>query len=31
VASGGVFTAVTSILNTNQTLYICNGTTIWES
>lgn len=31
VVSGGVFTAVTSILNTNQTLYICNGTAIWES
>ena len=30
-ASGGVFTSVTSILNTNQTLYLCVGTAIWES
>jgi hypothetical protein len=30
-ASGGVFTSVTSILNTNQTLYLCNGTAIWEA
>ena len=30
-ASGGIFTSVTSILNTNQTLYLCVGTAIWES
>lgn len=30
-ASGGVFTSVVSILNTNQTLYICGGTAIWEA
>lgn len=30
-ASGGVFTSVTPILNTNQTLYICGGTAIWEA
>lgn len=29
-ASGGAFTSVTSILNANQTLYLCNGTAIWE-
>ena len=27
----GVFTSVTSVLNTNQTLYLCVGTAIWES
>lgn len=30
-ASGGVFTSVSSILNTNLTLYLCNGTAIWEA
>ena len=30
-ASGGVFTSVTSILGANQTLYLCNGTAIWEA
>lgn len=30
-SSGGVFTSVTSILNANQTLYLCNGTAIWEA
>jgi len=30
-AASGAFTSVTSILNTNQTLYLCNGTAIWES
>jgi hypothetical protein len=30
-ASGGAFTSVVSILNANQTLYICNGTAIWEA
>lgn len=30
-ASGGAFTGVTSILDRNQTLYLCNGTAIWES
>jgi len=29
--ASGAFTSVTSILNTNQTLYLCNGTAIWES
>jgi hypothetical protein len=28
-ASGGVFTSVTSILNTNQTFRLCNGTAEW--
>jgi len=26
----GAFTSVSSVLNTNQTLYLCNGTAIWE-
>ena len=30
-ASGGAFTTVMSILNTNQTLYLCNGLAIWEA
>ena len=30
-ASGGAFTSVTPILNANQTLYLCNGTAIWET
>lgn len=30
-ASGGAFTSATSVLNTNQTLYLCNGTAIWEA
>lgn len=30
-ASGGAFTSVTSILNANQTLYLCNGVAIWEA
>lgn len=30
-ASGGAFTSVVSILNANQTLYICGGTAIWEA
>ena len=30
-SASGAFTAVTSILNANQTLYLCNGTAIWEA
>lgn len=30
-ASGGAFTNVASVLNANQTLYLCNGTAIWEA
>jgi hypothetical protein len=30
-ASGGAFTSVVSILDANQTLYLCNGTAIWEA
>jgi len=29
--ASGAFTSVTSILNTNQTFYLCNGTAIWEA
>jgi len=29
--ASGAFTSVTSILNTNQSFYLCNGTAIWES
>lgn len=29
--ASGAFTSVTSILNTNQTFYLCNGTPIWEA
>jgi len=29
--ANGAFTSVSSVLNTNQTLYLCNGTAIWES
>lgn len=29
--SGGVFSSVIPILNANQTLYLCNGTAIWEA
>jgi len=28
--ASGTFTSVTSILNTNQTFYLCNATAIWE-
>lgn len=30
-SADGAFTSVTSILNTNQTLYLCGGTAIWEA
>ena len=30
-SASGAFTSVTSILNTNQTFYLCNGTPIWEA
>jgi hypothetical protein len=30
-SASGAFTSVTSILNTNQTFYLCNGTAIWEA
>jgi hypothetical protein len=30
-SDAGQFTSVNSILNTNQTLYLCNGTAIWEA
>lgn len=30
-ASGGAFTSVVSILDANQTLYLCNGTALWEA
>lgn len=30
-ASGGAFTSVVSILDANQTLYLCNGSPIWEA
>lgn len=30
-ASGGAFTSVVSILNANQTLFLCGGTAIWEA
>jgi hypothetical protein len=30
LSSGGVFTDVSSLLNANQTLFLCNGTAIWE-
>jgi len=30
-ATAGVFTSVSSILDANQTLYLCGGTPIWEA
>jgi hypothetical protein len=30
-SSSGQFTSILSMLNTNQTLYLCNGSAIWES